>query len=509
MATVLNLLHRLQKENLHGPASPFPRGQQHQKDLSGNDPVHDAWILIGDDHDLDSRDPRWFELFLEYFIEASPDTNDDLLFFVRGPPQEGMIPEPEPDPIFVKRKVNNAVPHLDDVVDWKQTFFLNLIIQSSCTLTVTICKKADVGDSGKKKSLLSMPNEDKVLNVGGTPSQPQSTTTSDPPMSSSPPTNSSPPTSSIIPPLPTNLTSSPTASTPTTASTTASSSPPPKKSRMVALRRVTKKVYAAPYKSRMDVKDAFMNECSYPLVYYTVNDYESNDLHLPIYEKEYLCVELSCILPADAATALAAKNTPVDVNIPVENDDSPFPVPEGHVKIILFQGAVPYASLLDVYQQKGLAAQTHLRLSWSKLAGVDGSNNNLGSGGTGSTSHDDTLPIRTEYIMMRGPHGKGQCQVAITENLPEEEGGGGGSKVGEFGRAGRSGVPTLGDRLRWLGTAVTKQIGVVTGAGAGQGGVVLRKPESLKCSMTYVNVPWQSIISDLTTYAEQHKQQQS
>ncbi|KAJ3041980.1 hypothetical protein HK097_002128, partial [Rhizophlyctis rosea] len=444
MAAVLDLLQRLQRENLHGPTSPYPQrhNKQHQKDLSASDQQDATWILIGDDHDIDSKDPRWFELFLEFFIEASPDTNDDLLFFVRGPPHEGQFPDPEPDPIFVKRKVNNTVPALSDVVDWKQTFFLNLIIQSPCTLTVTICKKADGGLDGKKKSLLGMGGEERVVVV---PSAASGTSTESLP--TDPHANPSPPLSSNETPTPPFSSQSTGSATPTSATTSTPSLATPthsqqqKKSKMLALRRVTKKVYAAPYKSRMDVKDAFMNECSYPLVYYTVNDYESNDLHLPIREKEYLCVELSCILPL-------SKDAPANpvLDVPVEQDDSPFPVPEGHAKIVLFQGAVPYTSLLDVYHQKGLAAQNQLRLGIGWGAGRGN------HGNTDSDNDDAALHIRTEYIMMRGPHGKGQCQVAITENISEEER----DRRREEVRSRERSVPSLAERLKFLGSVVSK-----------------------------------------------------
>lgn len=395
------------------------------------------------------------------------------MFFVRAPPPEGLIPDPELDPIFVKRKVNNSVPPLSDVVDWKQTFFLNLIIQLPCTLTVAICQKSTEANGERKTSILGMPSEDRVYVVPGGSDSPASDGAAGKSASTPATSNATISTNPFSPPS-TPLTSQ--SATPTSSTTPQAT----KKSKMTALRRVTKKVYAAPYKSRMDVKDAFMNECSFPLVYYTVNDYESHDLHLPITDKEYLCVELSAVLPTSPSASLA------DLEISVEADNTPFPTPPNHNKIILFQGAVPYSSLVDIYQHKGMAAQNQLKLSWSKLA-------NAGNYGNDRSSENASPPTRTEYIMMRGPHGKGQCQVAIAEpaaELADMDG----ARVWTDERDDRK-VPSLTDRLKFLGTVVSKQISGVTGTGPNStSNGPPRKPDNLKCSMTYVNVPWQSII---------------
>ncbi|KAI9358632.1 hypothetical protein DFJ73DRAFT_622177 [Zopfochytrium polystomum] len=335
------------------------------------------------------------------------------------------------------------MPQLSDPVDWKQTFFLNLIIQLPCTLTVTVCKRIA------------------------------------------------------------------TASGSTTTSTTTSASTKTRegggKTRMIAQRRVAKKVYAAPYKSRMDVKDAVMQEQSYPLVFYTVNDFESHDLHLPIWDREFLCVELSIIAPKDPAAWPSAASADGDdaaaqhhyhrdvhdyerdesVQIPVDSDRTPFPVPPGCFKVVLFQGAVPYASLLDVYQQKGLATQNQQRRR-SRILSTE----------------------RTEYIMMRGPHGKGQCQVAIQENtdpLPQ-------SHQQHQHLSHSSTIPAASAAPSHPATLTSYASSPAVAGGASPqlpsssvGDPLARKPESLRCSMTYVNVPWQSIVSDLFEYAKKKR----
>jgi hypothetical protein len=202
----------------------------------------------------------------------------------------------------------------------------------------------------------------------------------------------------------------------------------------------------SPYKSRMDVKDASTNDPSLPLIYYSVNDYERMDLHVKLSPNEYLCVELSCIYPTDLKESGLKKE-----------DDGPFenPLP-GFGKTVLFQGAVPYTSLQQVYGQKAGGGMRAIR-------------NSVGG------------EARREYVMMRGPNGKGQCQVSVTEPPPKEV-------LGDQ-------ADSWGDRIRRIGSAVVKATGAALlegsgGVGAGEGG-------ELECSMTYVNVPWQSIVLDL------------
>ncbi|KAI9323929.1 hypothetical protein DFJ73DRAFT_791461 [Zopfochytrium polystomum] len=391
---------------------------------------------------------------------------------------------------------------MTDPVDWKQTFFLNLIIQLPCTLTVAVCKRIPANSSssqmtGGTKTRTLAKTEERVVVVDKGTELVERGRPNDVQRSGSPDGAESGTDDKI-----TNG---------TRTSTKPSSSRDSNKSRMVALRRITKKVYAAPYKSRMDVKDAFMNELSYPLIFYTVNDYESHDLHLPIWEREYLCVELSVNAPLDPAAASALNHEGAVAAVSIEDDPSPFPIPRGYFKVVLFQGAVPYSSLLDIFQQKGLASQNQRRNRSGGGGGGGGGGFGGGFGGGGGGGE------RTEYIMMRGPHGKGQCQVAIQDHSNAAGAGAGGGADGGSGSAGSSGFSTspgrgmtLSDRLRFLGDTVRAGINAVTGATSPTSSsgsldsltTTPRKPDSLRCSMTYVNVPWQSIISDLIDHAK-------
>ncbi|KAJ3275945.1 hypothetical protein HDV01_006812 [Terramyces sp. JEL0728] len=311
---------------------------------------------------------------MEFFIDAKHEVVDDLLFFVRQyvpshKSSTGSINDQ--DPVLVKRRVAGQTPALTDVIDWKQSFFLNLISQLPCTLTVSICTRSNSEETRASNGELQ------------------------------------------------------------------------KKNTMIASKRITRKVFAAPYKSRMDVKDALMNECSYPLVYYTVNDFETDSLHLQIAPGEYLCAELSVTIPNESSSEAYIKATELVSKITLEEDSDPFPLPRDHQKVILFQGAVPFKALSDVYMQKGVAAAHQVKQGWGRLADPN-------SAGT-----------RTEYILMRGPQGKGQCQEQ----------------------------PQNASIYGFLKTVVKSQFV--------QESIPVQPPEVLDCSMTYVNVPWQSIACDL------------
>lgn len=422
----------------------------------------DSWVVVGSDSD--SKDPRWFELFVEFFIEGTLEGGDDLLFFVKENHDGSLGYNPtdflsgpsnatgEYDPIFVRRKMGSKLPDLSEVIDWKQTFFLNMIIQLPCLLTVSVCKKEQLNRDE---------NDNNNNNRNSKTKQ--------------------------------------------------------KKSKMVAVRRIMKKVYAAPYKARMDKKDSFMNECSYPLIYYSVNDYECEDLQMTITDKEYLCAELSILLPsnkdkiiqniqninngnsfADTEQELlldkekesnADNETKfeIDINIDVKStieenstiesdtdknenipqtqidfgnqqftisdkDLSPFPIPNDTCKVILFQGAVSFATLLDYFIDKESyledkeSAYSYYSLTGygrklsqtansailnisnnfkkSSLSNYNFAHNVLDKFYNGLRLPNNTSSKkngyyekegRTEYILMRGPKGKGQCQVAIKD----------------------------------------------------------------------------------------------
>ncbi|KAG0346216.1 hypothetical protein BG004_002163 [Podila humilis] len=339
MSDLKDILDRLVQENLHGPINRQTQdreGTQRTTDRpSDNRQNHrdkDRDEFDEPDEDLDARDPRqvkvttWRQLFLEFFLsDRSDDRNDDLLFFVQRPEVEnGGFGT---DPVFVKRKVKGTKGILtaeqETVVLWKDTFFLNVIVQLQCKLTVAICSR--VAETNPRTGIT--------------------------------------------------------------------------KTSMTCTRKyVSKKVYALPTKSRMDVKEESV-ECSWPLIYYVIDDYEDSFEQLMVRDNEFLCVELAVTVPgiSDSRTG----RSDIDGGGSDKQHWSPAPKSEGPQpgkpfpsssktgKVTLFQGAAGFKNLLQIYQQK----------SSSKV----GKRFKLGP---------HTVP--TEFVMMRGPGGRGHAQVAIT-----------------------------------------------------------------------------------------------
>ncbi|KAJ1659183.1 hypothetical protein IWQ61_001702 [Dispira simplex] len=391
MSNLDAILQRLQTENLHGfcpqPTAPHAFFNASIGSITNSQKEFEA----------DARDPRWFDLFVEYFLEHSDGLNDDLLFFVRQV-QPNMDNR---DPVFVKRKMPppNRMPVIDDLILWKETFFLNLIVQLPCKLTMAVCRRtqtdAMVGTGVSSQGSHSYPDL--------------------------PPAQHHCRYSSLSPDSP--------------ASGWHSSSQP---SMTCSSKHVSKRVYALPSKQRVDMKDAHW-ECSYPLIYYVIDDYEDMFEQLIVTEDEYLCVELAVTLahteehgpladllnsnsqrppsspaapgnqhgnprqvyyndpqndpfypkePLSSASPMLSPRNSIHVMYPEEWSE-PFHPPPQTTKITLFQGAVSYQAFLDTYTNR---SNSHFlrRFRWS------------------------VTPAPTEYIKMRGPGGKGHAQVAVT-----------------------------------------------------------------------------------------------
>lgn len=294
-----------------------------------------------------------------------------------------------------------------DMCDWKQTFYMNLISQVSCALTVSICSRRKDARNGSTFSLCTDKSE------------------------------------------------------------TAEIGPEKQGMKMISSKRIVKKVFAGisvyltlvPYKYRMDVKEVTVtNEYSFPLVYYAVHDFEDANLNLEIKEEEYLCVELSVAVPKEPTTAGYQNATAFINEITVEEDASPFPLPKGYTKVVLFQGAVSFSALSETFQQKGMFSENQRSSSWIR-SGVS--------------------EPRTEYIIMRGPLGKGQCQVAIKETPLKDKS--------------EDKVPIknpLGSLFGMIKSTLSNSV------------EPQKKISSLLASITYVNIPWQNLANDFLEFAK-------
>ncbi len=331
-----NYIDRMRHDGLTCPKSTFY--QSGTRPTTGMCSGGEAsWIVVGEQDkvvidgveyivepmDDDGKASAWQAAFQDSFISANGIGHDDLLFFVR--PDESY---PTQDQVLLRRKTGD-MPRLDTLVDWKSTFWLNVVVQLPCRLSVSVCERI-VGDAdaqGKRKTI------------------------------------------------------------------------------MKAVKRVSRTVYAAPFRSNMQVKE-MTHELSFPLVYYSINNFEDADLHLTIGPNEWLCVELAAIFTH-------AKDEDVWYDLPggqpqhLNDAIQPFPQPKSAAKTVLFQGAVAYSALREVYDAKK-SNQASMQMGGRRNVIAQ----TLTSFFRATPSPSES---RHEFLMMRGPKGRGQCQVRVEE----------------------------------------------------------------------------------------------
>lgn len=126
--------------------------------------------VVAVDHEDDASndvefDPRfWHDVFDLYFVrgkESRGRQDDDLLFFVRKLGSQGYGFNDNLEalaPYFVRRwatKLDTLVGESSVEVDWRRSFYLNLIAHTSFTVTVAICSHQDLRNhqSGQDKPL--------------------------------------------------------------------------------------------------------------------------------------------------------------------------------------------------------------------------------------------------------------------------------------------------------------------------------------------------------------------
>ncbi|KAJ2845434.1 hypothetical protein J3B02_004681 [Coemansia erecta] len=422
---------------------------------------------------------------MQYFIENEDTNHDDMLFFVRQIDDlsdasnggRGANGE-EQDPVFVLRKQSppSILPPLTEVIMWKETFLLNLIVQMPCKLTVAVCRRRS--KQGSQRGGMS-----------------------------------------------------------------------------VVRKHVSKRVYALPNKSRMDrPKDNVSPpECSWPYIYYVIDDYEDMFEDMFIKKGEYLCVELSARIPVPEdplAPPLPPSSSPKGA---ADTSEKPLSVASqdatnnnnnnnnsssvfnsvrsrltsaasgtgtGTCKVVLFQGAASFSALVDNYAH---------RLSSKNML------------------HRLRKPTYTpEFIMMRGPGGKGHAQVAITGRSSADEAEfasrnasrvsspilqphlGLSANVNVNANTNASAVPSsisgsLWPKMPAVASPHLQPISTVNSTPASPSLSAWLKrislpsiaenlsqatsppppPKSLQASMTFVSIPWNSIIDDLLNFKRQ------
>jgi len=242
------------------------------------------------------------------------------------------------------------------------------------------------------------------------------------------------------------------------------------KGNMWCIRRTSRKVYAAPYKSCIEFKET-THECSYPNMYYVLNNYEDEELQLPIEENEYLCVELAVLMPDNT------EMVPLyDENYEAKKDSiesPPFGCPPNHTKVVLFQGSVSFKALFDAYVLKGMAS-----LSLSEKI---------------TRNFMKTSPkIKTEYIMMRGPNGKGHCRVAITDSYLHEN-----EQLQK-----QQEQEQENERNHTKKNSFTEKIKKFTNQFSPNNIPEEELYKKFNASMTSVNIRWETIVEHLYNYAK-------
>ena len=310
-----------------------------------------------------SNDPRWVEMFLDTMINGNNASDildsdeygmDDLLFFVK---QISNTADNMSERVFVKRKTGNAVPGLDDLIAWRETFFLNCLVQMTFDMTVAVCEKRNVPIDFEDFPLNS------ARQVAGI----------------------------------------------------ADDSTAPHKKAMVPVKHVTKRVYASPHKARMDKKTGD-SEISYPTMYFCVNDFEDAFEETVILPGQYLCVELFCDIPIggddnvhvtlfQGAVPFQSLFDTYQAKQTQQAVGNPFRALNRITRNIT-------ASLFSPSPSISLSPRSTTSSNSNSLH--NGSNQpNLPSIIGGKSKRFGLEDDDRQYVSMRGPNGKGHAQVAI------------------------------------------------------------------------------------------------
>ncbi|KAK4801902.1 hypothetical protein SAY86_000105 [Trapa natans] len=99
--------------------------------------------------EMDSK--FWHDVFDLYFVQGKESRgrqDDDIVFLVRKMALQGCRDNTDGiSPFFVRRwasKMDNLLGGILDEVDWRRSFYLNLIAHTSYTVTVAICSHQDI-----------------------------------------------------------------------------------------------------------------------------------------------------------------------------------------------------------------------------------------------------------------------------------------------------------------------------------------------------------------------------
>ncbi|KAI9135998.1 hypothetical protein BKA69DRAFT_1107064 [Paraphysoderma sedebokerense] len=255
------------------------------------------------------------------------------------------------------------------------------------------------------------------------------------------------------------------------------------------LQSTTKRVYATPYEQRMDTNKSSHCACSYPIVFFCVNDYMDCFESAIIKETEHLCIEVSCLIEKSPhfanrtsvpSTLIAEQSSSLSSTIPSTPTAHPlrksssiqsitnnhttdtgviFPFDnDSYHKIVLFQGTASFESIVDVYSSKQQQKQSMIQ--WL------------------SKSEDKT----TEFVSMVGPHGIGRAQVAVTP-------------VAHSLTSSPKQAPSPSSSSSTPASPLKKLLMNLSPSTSHSS-----RPESLQCCLTFVNMDWRYIAKNLLKF---------
>ncbi|XP_043253565.1 uncharacterized protein KIAA0930 homolog isoform X4 [Colletes latitarsis] len=131
------------------------------------------------------------------------------------------------------------------------------------------------------------------------------------------------------------------------------------------LRRHSQKVYASPSRRRMDAKGD-LEEMTYPHICFMVDNFDEVFCDILVRDGEMVCVEL------------------------VASDR------EGAIQGVIFLGSIRYDALKKVYDTRSsLSTKMAQRMTFGLFSGA--------------------ASQRIEFVRMKGPHGKGHAEMAVTK----------------------------------------------------------------------------------------------
>ncbi|XP_059631165.1 uncharacterized protein LOC132274036 isoform X2 [Cornus florida] len=384
-----------------------------------------------DASDVEMNQRFWHDIMNLYFIcgkESRGRQDDDLIFFVRKMSLHGYGFNDNMEgnsPYFVRRwapKLDKLVDENSVDVDWRRSFYLNLIAHTSFSVTVAICSHQVLRNhqTGHDKPLSSIYKRPFLIRPSWLPRlrfwDPQKAV------------------------LQLHFTSN----------------------EFNPVFTVVKTVYASPSRVdfHLDSTKAIETTPAYPDICFAVDDFDSTFDAVVLTEPDHCyCV----LLNAHDGAAFPSEKTRVcsssDISSSKINTDSG---KTNNTKITLFSGFVSYQMVREAYD--------------------------AGKSGFGSLLSLGQYPGKRDRIYMKGPGGRGEVEVAVSDQSKEELG----ASSTQMSKGG-FGFGTIVRRAASVASVAAKHAYAAAGATRSSDEEMF----PLKCCLMSVSLPWENIAHDL------------